>query len=82
MLYETQSIVERNRDWAGILESTTDRIAIGDDSGGRVLLMRAEQAAQAVQLCDVAFVADSASYQNVTDHLHDWLRSGLDLPED
>lgn len=80
VLYETASLYERNEQWAHVSERAPEFVAIGDDSGGRVLLMKAETGATSVTLCDLAALDDPPSFIHVTDHLHSWLQSGLELP--
>ena len=80
VLYETASLWERNEQWAQVAQRAPGFVAIGDDSGGRVLLMRAEPWATSVELCDVVALDDPTSFIHVTDSLHVWLQSGLELP--
>lgn len=80
VLYDTASLLERNEQWAHVSERAPGFIAIGDDSGGRVLLMRAELLATAVELCDIVVLDEPSSFVHVAEHLHEWIESGLELP--
>lgn len=80
VLYETASLFERNEEWARVSERAPGFVAIGDDGGGRVLLMRAEPRATAVELCDIVALDDPSARIHITDDLRSWLERGLELP--
>lgn len=82
VLYGTASLFERNEDWAHVSERAPGFLAIGDDSGGRVLLMRSDPQATAVELCDIVVLDEPSAFVHVAEHLHDWVESGLELPSD
>ena len=82
VLYGTASLFQRNEEWAHVSRRAPGFLAIGDDSGGRVLLMRAEPRATAVELCDIVVLDEPSSFVHIADDLHDWLEHGLVLPSD
>lgn len=80
VLYETARLRERNEQWAQVPQRAPGFVAIGDDSGGRVLLMKAERGVTSVELCDVVALDDPSAFLHVADSLHDWVHEGLEVP--
>ncbi|MEB2356685.1 SMI1/KNR4 family protein [Bacillus pumilus] len=75
LLYGTEDIVERNATWE-VHHYANGYVAIGDDGGGQVFLMRlAEDEEKKVWLVD-AGVMDPQHAELVTEDLLEWVSGG------
>ncbi|MEK4567613.1 SMI1/KNR4 family protein [Bacillus sp. FSL K6-3458] len=74
LLYGTEDIVERNKTWE-IHHYANGYVAIGDDGGGRVLLMRQAEEEKKVWIVD-AGVMDPQHAELVAEDLLSWVSHG------
>ncbi|MCY7713151.1 SMI1/KNR4 family protein [Bacillus altitudinis] len=74
LLYGTEEIVERNATWE-VHHYASGYVAIGDDGGGRVLLMRQAEEEKKVWIVD-AGVMDPQHAELVAEDLLSWVSHG------
>ncbi|MFX0569888.1 SMI1/KNR4 family protein [Bacillus pumilus] len=74
LLYGTEDITERNATWE-VQRYAGGYIAIGDDGGGRVFLMRQAEEEKKVWIVD-AGVMDPQHAELVTENLLEWVSRG------
>lgn len=74
LLYGTEDIVERNATWE-VHHYASGYVAIGDDGGGRVLLMRQAEEEKKVWIVD-AGVMDPQHAELVAEDLLSWISHG------
>ncbi|AVM25786.1 SMI1/KNR4 family protein [Bacillus pumilus] len=74
LLYGTEDIVERNATWE-VHQYASGYVAIGDDGGGQVFLMRLVDDEKKVWLVD-AGVMDPQHAELVTEDLLEWVSGG------
>ncbi|KWZ65980.1 SMI1/KNR4 family protein [Bacillus altitudinis] len=74
LLYGTEDIVERNKTWE-VHHYASGYVAIGDDGGGRVLLMRQAEEEKKVWIVD-AGVMDPQHAELVAEDLLSWVSHG------
>lgn len=79
LIYGAEQIAERNQTWETDLYAE-GYVAIGDDSGGRVLIMLAEAGAKDVWIVDGGSMSPDDG-MHVTDHFIRWVNQGLELGE-
>lgn len=77
LLYGTKDMVERNATWE-VQQYASGFVAIGDDGGGRVLLMRQGEDEKTVWIVD-AGVMDPQHAELVTEDLLSWVSDGCIL---
>lgn len=73
-LYGTEDIAERNATWE-VQQYASGYVAIGDDGGGRVLLMRLAEEEKKVWIVD-AGVMDPQHAELVAEDLLSWVNEG------
>jgi len=78
-IYETGDIIERNQTYE-VEENARSYVLIGDNSGGRALLM-SRTAGPAVFICDMGFL-DADYFHPVADDLASWISVGAELGSD
>ncbi|PRS81831.1 MULTISPECIES: SMI1/KNR4 family protein [unclassified Bacillus (in: firmicutes)] len=74
LLYGTEDIVERNATWE-VHHYASCYVAIGDDGGGQVFLMRQEEEEKTVWIVDAA-VIDPQHAELVAEDLLSWVSEG------
>ncbi|MGQ7865917.1 SMI1/KNR4 family protein [Bacillus sp. WC2502] len=74
LLYGTEDITERNATWE-VQQYASGYVAIGDDGGGRVFLMRQAEEEKKVWIVD-AGVMDPQHAELVTENLLEWVSGG------
>ncbi|MDR7669631.1 SMI1/KNR4 family protein [Bacillus altitudinis] len=74
LLYGTEDIVERNKTWE-VHHYASGYVAIGDDGGGRVFLMRQAEEEKKVWIVD-AGVMDPQHAELVAEDLLSWVSHG------
>ncbi|EDW21578.1 SMI1/KNR4 family protein [Bacillus pumilus] len=74
LLYGTEDMVERNATWE-VQQYASGYVAIGDDGGGRVFLMRQAEEEKKVWIVD-AGVMDPQHAELVTENLLEWVSRG------
>ncbi|MBR3206474.1 MAG: SMI1/KNR4 family protein, partial [Bacillus sp. (in: Bacteria)] len=74
LLYGTEDIAERNATWE-VQQYASGYVAIGDDGGGRVLLMRQAEEEKKVWIVD-AGVMDPQHAELVAEDLLSWVNEG------
>ncbi|MDR0120407.1 SMI1/KNR4 family protein [Bacillus pumilus] len=74
LLYGTEDITERNATWE-VQQYASGYVAIGDDGGGRVFLMRQAEEEKKVWIVD-AGVMDPQHAELVTENLLEWVSRG------
>lgn len=74
LLYGTEDMVERNKTWE-VQQYASGYVAIGDDGGGRVLLMRLAEEEKKVWIVD-AGVMDPQHAELLTDNFLKWVSEG------
>lgn len=74
LLYGTEDIAERNATWE-VYQYASGYVAIGDDGGGQVLLMRLVEDEKKVWIVD-AGVMDPQQAELVTENLLKWVSEG------
>ncbi|MCA0120650.1 MULTISPECIES: SMI1/KNR4 family protein [Bacillus] len=74
LLYGTEDIVERNKTWE-VHHYASGYVAIGDDGGGRVFLMRQAEEEKKVWIVDVG-VMDPQHAELVAEDLLSWVSHG------
>ncbi|MEH7227438.1 SMI1/KNR4 family protein [Bacillus safensis] len=74
LLYGTEDMVERNKTWE-VRQYASGYVAIGDDGGGQVFLMRLAEEEKKVWIVD-AGVMDSRHAELVTENLLTWVSEG------
>ncbi|MBG9910255.1 hypothetical protein ABD83_02005 [Bacillus xiamenensis] len=77
LLYGTKDMVERNATWE-VQQYASGFVAIGDDGGGRVLLMRQGEGEKTVWIVD-AGVMDPQHAELVAEDLLSWVSDGCIL---
>ena len=78
-IYETSEIIERNQAYH-VEENAKGYVLIGDDSGGRALLMSRTEGA-ATFICDMGFL-DLDYFHPVADDFESWISAGARLEGD
>lgn len=79
LIYGAEQIAERNQTWETELYAE-GYVAVGDDSGGKVLIMLAEAGAKDVWIVDGGSMSPDDG-MHVTDHFIRWVNEGLELGE-
>ncbi|MDM5321819.1 SMI1/KNR4 family protein [Bacillus altitudinis] len=74
LLYGTEDMAERNATWE-IHQYASGYVAIGDDGGGRVFLMRQAEEEKKVWIVD-AGVMDPQHAELMTENLLEWVSGG------
>ncbi|WP_276205535.1 SMI1/KNR4 family protein [Bacillus safensis] len=74
LLYGTEDIAERNATWE-VQQYASGYVAIGDDGGGRVLLMRLAEEEKKVWIVD-AGVMDPQHAELLTENFLKWVSEG------
>ncbi|MEH7789346.1 SMI1/KNR4 family protein [Bacillus pumilus] len=74
LLYGTEDMAERNATWE-VQQYASGYVAIGDDGGGRVFLMRQAEEEKKVWIVD-AGVMDPQHAELVTENLLEWVSRG------
>lgn len=74
LLYGTEDITERNATWE-VQQYASGYVAIGDDGGGQVLLMRLVEDEKKVWIVD-AGVMDPQHAESMTGNLLKWVSEG------
>ncbi|MEH7806226.1 MULTISPECIES: SMI1/KNR4 family protein [Bacillus] len=74
LLYGTEDITERNATWE-VQQYASGYVAIGDDGGGRVFLMRQAEEEKKVWIVD-AGVMDPQHAELMTENLLKWVSEG------
>lgn len=74
LLYGTEDMVERNATWE-VQQYASGYVAIGDDGGGQVFLMRLAEEEQNVWIVD-AGVMDPQHAELLTENLLKWISEG------
>ncbi|MBZ9521224.1 SMI1/KNR4 family protein [Bacillus safensis] len=74
LLYGKEDMVERNKTWE-VQQYASGYVAIGDDGGGRVLLMRQAEEEKKVWIVD-AGVMDPQYAELVAEDLLSWVNEG------
>ncbi|MDG4728714.1 MULTISPECIES: SMI1/KNR4 family protein [Bacillus] len=74
LLYGTEDIAERNATWE-VYQYASSYVAIGDDGGGQVLLMRLVEDEKKVWIVD-AGVMDPQHAELMTGNLLKWVSEG------
>ncbi|MEH7735424.1 SMI1/KNR4 family protein [Bacillus pumilus] len=74
LLYGTEDMVERNKTWE-VQQYASGYVAIGDDGGGQVFLMRLAEEEKKVWIVD-AGVMDPQHAELLTDNFLKWVSEG------
>ncbi|MCY7704718.1 SMI1/KNR4 family protein [Bacillus safensis] len=74
LLYGTEDIAERNATWE-VQQYASGYVAIGDDGGGQVFLMRLAEEEKKVWIVD-AGVMDPQHAELVAEDLFSWVNEG------
>ncbi|WP_275574795.1 SMI1/KNR4 family protein [Bacillus australimaris] len=77
LLYGTEDMVERNATWE-VQQYASGYVAIGDDGGGQVFLMRLAEEEQKVWIVD-AGVMDPQHAELLTENLLKWISEGCNI---
>ncbi|MEH7651973.1 SMI1/KNR4 family protein [Bacillus safensis] len=77
LLYGTEDMVERNKTWE-VRQYASGYLAIGDDGGGQVFLMRLAEEEKKVWIVD-AGVMDSRHAELLTDNFLKWVSEGCNI---
>lgn len=77
LLYGTEDMVERNKTWE-VRQYASGYVAIGDDGGGQVFLMRLAEEEKKVWIVD-AGVMDSRHAELLTDNFLKWVSEGCNI---
>ena len=77
LLYGTEDMVERNKTWE-VRQYASGYVAIGDDGGGQVFLMRLAEKKKKVWIVD-AGVMGSRHAELLTDNFLKWVSEGCNI---
>lgn len=74
-IYGIDELIERNETFE-VIEYAPGYVAIGDDSGGRVFLMKAQENEKRIISVDSGYMNPNDMPEIVTENLEDWLMDG------
>ena len=79
-LYGTDELVERNQTWE-VDEYAKGYVAIGDNSGGKVFLMKSDMAAKEVIAVDSGYMNPEDEPEVITSNFEEWISEGCIITE-
>lgn len=77
-IYGTEEIIERNETWE-VKEYAHGYVAIGDDGGGNVFLMKAKLDEQIVIAVDSGYMQPDSDSEIISSNLYEWISSGCQI---